>query len=157
MALNACDGCTTKFAVGLKRCPHCGSTDFHEDGDPMAKITRHGGASDATLAAEPEMREAPGTGEPMSAVDGDELTGDGSGHVLPPVDTEGGEDVSAGADTSTSSETPSEKPEPSETPAPSPARTTGSRSRKGRTGSASASSTGGGQETGMSETSSADK
>lgn len=34
------------------------------------------------------MREDPGTGEPMQAVDGDELTGDGSGRALPPVETE---------------------------------------------------------------------
>lgn len=44
MALNACQDCTTRFAVGLTRCPHCQSTDFQEDGD-MPKITAHGGAS----------------------------------------------------------------------------------------------------------------
>jgi hypothetical protein len=44
MALNVCGSCTTQFAVGLKKCPHCQSTDFQEDG-PMPKITAHGGAS----------------------------------------------------------------------------------------------------------------
>lgn len=54
MALNVCNGCTTKFAVGLPRCPHCASTDFCEDGQ-MAKITAQGGPSDKTL---PEADEA---------------------------------------------------------------------------------------------------
>ena len=53
----------------------------------MAKITRHGGASDATLP-EAELRESPGTGVPMQAVEGDEVTGDGSGVALPPVPDE---------------------------------------------------------------------
>lgn len=50
MALNVCGSCTTRFAVGLKRCPHCASTDFQEDG-VMPKITALGGASDKTLPA----------------------------------------------------------------------------------------------------------
>lgn len=58
MALNACTSCTTKFAVGLPKCPHCGSTDYVEDGDVMAKITRSGGASDDTLPA-PEPVDVP--------------------------------------------------------------------------------------------------
>lgn len=54
MALSVCTSCTTKYAVGLPKCPHCGSTDHVEDGQPMPKITVHGGASDKTLAAEPD-------------------------------------------------------------------------------------------------------
>lgn len=46
MALWVCEGCTTKYAVGLSRCPRCLSTDFHEEGS-MPKSTRHGGASNA--------------------------------------------------------------------------------------------------------------
>ena len=96
------------------------------------KITRHGGASDrhdpeVAAAAETEptpeaaadqpepaddMREDSGTGEPMHAVDGDEVTGDGSGRALPPADEtadsdavqmeEGGEESSPGSNSSTS-------------------------------------------------------
>jgi hypothetical protein len=58
MALNACTSCTTKFAVGLTKCPHCGSTEYVEDGDVMAKITRHGGASDDTVPTPDEETEA---------------------------------------------------------------------------------------------------
>lgn len=61
MALWVCggeDGCGTKYAVGLSRCPRCHNTEFYEDGDPMAKITRHGGASDVTAPA-PEAEAAP--------------------------------------------------------------------------------------------------
>lgn len=103
MALNVCADCTTRFAVGLKECPHCQSTNFQEDGD-MPKITAHGGASIAGAEVtggqwgddtEPEeapdaddIHEDPGTGEPMTAVEGDELVGDGSGRALPPVDDE---------------------------------------------------------------------
>jgi hypothetical protein len=42
MALAVCEGCTTAYAVGLSRCPHCGSTESHEEGT-VAKISRHGG------------------------------------------------------------------------------------------------------------------
>jgi RNA polymerase subunit RPABC4/transcription elongation factor Spt4 len=45
MALNVCQDCTTRFAVGLRKCPQCGSTDFQEDGAMSPKITNHGGAS----------------------------------------------------------------------------------------------------------------
>ncbi|MET8475426.1 SAP domain-containing protein [Streptomyces sp. NPDC006422] len=87
MALWVCAGeagCGTKYAVGLSRCPRCHGTDFYEDGDSMAKITRHGGASDATLPVS-ELREHPGLTVPARAVEGDEVTGDGTGEVLPPV------------------------------------------------------------------------
>jgi hypothetical protein len=43
MALLSCLRCTTKFATGLLRCPHCLSEKFEEDGVP--KITTSGGAS----------------------------------------------------------------------------------------------------------------
>lgn len=117
MALWVCageGGCGTKYAVGLSRCPRCHNTEFHEDGDPMAKITRHGGASDKTLP-EPEPLESPGTGEPMQVVDGDELTGDGSGQALPPVPDEG---YGPDAVPLESGEEP--EPEPASAPAPEP-------------------------------------
>ena len=70
MALWVCsgtDGCGTKYAVGLFRCPRCHNNEFHEDGDPMAKISRHSGASvaepepadDTAPAAEPEPQPEP--------------------------------------------------------------------------------------------------
>jgi hypothetical protein len=53
MALWECGECTTRYAVGAPACPHCGSdlrvnekTQPPEE-DEMAKITVHGGASDA--------------------------------------------------------------------------------------------------------------
>lgn len=129
----------------------------------MPKITRHGGptiagasvvggawSSEGEADVWPEMRESAGTGEPMQAVEGDELEGDGSGRALPPVDEEGGEESSPGNSSSTSDEKPSSEPEPSEKPTPSRARKTASRSRKAPTGSSSASGTAGGQEAGTS-------
>lgn len=44
MALWICEGCTTKYAVGLFCCPRCHSTDFHEE-DSMPKISRAAGAT----------------------------------------------------------------------------------------------------------------
>lgn len=140
MSLWVCLDCTTAFAVGVPRCPHCGSERHAEEGsaaalgiqasvpveleeDRMPKITRHGGASVAGVE---------------------------------PAPVEDGEDVSAGKDSSTSSEKPSTKPELSEQPTPSPVRKTGSRSGKGRTANSSARSTAGGPETDTSETGSAD-
>lgn len=129
MALWECAECTTRYAVGAPRCPHCGSDlRVNEKAQPpekeeeqMAKITVHGGPSNQA-ADEPEV----------------------------------GEDVSAGSSSSTSSETEPSTPEPSEEPSLTPARATGSRSSKGRTGSRSARGTDGGQETGTSETDGSD-
>lgn len=161
MALWVCGGeagCRTKYAVGLFRCPRCHNTDFYEDGDPMAKITRHGGASDNTVPA-PDLREHPGTGVPTQAVEGNEVTGDGTGEALPPIpdeeygpdavplEVEGGEESSPGNSSSASTETQPTSSEPSEQPTPSRARKTGSRSRKGQTESSSASGTDGALET----------
>jgi hypothetical protein len=123
MALWVCAGCTSRYSVGAARCPECASTEYVEEGaEDMAKITVHGGPSNA--AADEQ---------------------------------EAGEDVSAGSSSSTSSEKEPTSPEPSEKPSPSPAPATGSRSRKGRTANRSAGGTDGGQETGTSETSSADE
>jgi RNA polymerase subunit RPABC4/transcription elongation factor Spt4 len=40
-----CLGCTTRYAVDSPQCPHCGSTEYIEEGNEMAKITVHGGPS----------------------------------------------------------------------------------------------------------------
>lgn len=111
-------------------CARCGFELLTVTEDIVAKITVHGGATNE--AAEPE---------PVDE------TADQGGDESSPEDTT----------SSTSSEKESSSPEPSEKQAaPSRARTTGSRSKKGQTGSSSASGTGGDQETGSSETGSAD-
>lgn len=132
MAAWVCVGCTTVYAVGAPRCPHCGSTEYTEQGAAdMPKITRHGGPSIA----------------------GASVIGGAWGEDAPEHPEE---EPSPGTSSKTSPEKPSNSPEPSEKPAPSPARTTGSRSGKGRTGKAStARSTGGGRTDGTSETGSA--
>lgn len=68
MSLHVCDTCSTKYALSLFTCPHCQGTSFHEEGQ-MAKITVHGGASDATVAApKPEPVTVPGEGStPVTA------------------------------------------------------------------------------------------
>lgn len=108
MAVNHCDGqrlgapCRCLFAVGLTKCPHCKSPDFHEFGSqpgdeehPMAKISALGGPSNASVPTDEEpddgLTEAEGTGvemEPIEVEPGEEseLTGGGSGEALPPVD-----------------------------------------------------------------------
>lgn len=58
MTLRVCDECTTKYAPDAPRCPHCGHTESHEEGQ-MPKITVHGGPSDATL--NPPTPDDPGT------------------------------------------------------------------------------------------------
>lgn len=148
MSLRVCLDCTTAFAVGVPRCPHCGSerhaaqheaealgiqhgvpVEISEEENSMPKITRHGGASVAS--EEPDQGTAQVAGE-----------------------AEGGEDVSAGEDSSTSSETPSKKPEQSGKQTRSRARKTASPSVEEQTGSSSAPSTDGGQ---TADTSAADK
>lgn len=50
MTARVCTGCTTVYAVGAPRCPHCQSTESVEQGEPMPKITRHGGPTIAGAA-----------------------------------------------------------------------------------------------------------
>jgi hypothetical protein len=158
MALWVCSGkggCGTKYAVGLSRCPRCHNTEFYEDGDPMAKITRHGGASDHTV---PDA--VVETGEPLSEDQAEELRNavDAEAEPLPfaasvqqvAPEEEGGEESSPGSSSSASTGPQPTTSEPSSKPTLSPAQTTASRYRKGRTGSRSASSTAGDRETGTS-------
>ena len=139
MSLRVCLDCTAAFAVGVPRCPHCGSERHAEQGsaaalgvvsglvieeDNMPKITRHGGPSIAGVE---------------------------------PAAEEGGEQPSVGSSGETSSEKPSTPPARSEIETPSPARKTGSRSGKRRTGGSTARSTDGGPEDDESATDSADE
>lgn len=44
MALRVCEECTTRFAVGLKTCPQCGSGHHHEESEAdVPKISRADG------------------------------------------------------------------------------------------------------------------
>jgi len=48
MALWICTACTCRYSVGAPRCPQCDSTQYVEEGaEDMAKITVHGGPSNA--------------------------------------------------------------------------------------------------------------
>lgn len=49
MALLICKPCTTAYAVGAPKCPHCGSTEYAEQGSP----------DDPTLVVAPEPVAAP--------------------------------------------------------------------------------------------------
>ena len=69
MALWECADCTTRYAVGAPKCPHCGSTlrvneaaQPPEEDNDMAKITVHGGPSNA--AADETQPDPADTGEP---------------------------------------------------------------------------------------------
>lgn len=159
MSLRVCLDCTAAFAVGVPRCPHCGSERHAEQGsaaalgvlastsfeeNTMPKITRHGG---------PSIREAPGTGVPMQAVEmpadgswSQTITGDGLGRALPPVDESGeGEDVSAGSSGETSSEKPSTPPAKNASGPRKRARKTANRSAQAPTETSTARSTDGGR------------
>lgn len=142
--LNACGKCTAKFAVGLSRCPHCGSTKFMEDWQ-MPKITEHGGATNA--AAEPPTPSAAATapgGEP-----GPELTLPTGAFVATTgawtddAETKTGpeEESSPGSSSETSSEKPPTTSETSSSAPQSPAPTTASPSKRTRKASSSAPST----------------
>lgn len=67
MALWVCLGCTAAYSVGAPRCPQCGSTERREDGEDMAKVTVHGGATNA---------DAPEGGEDVSAGSSSETSSD---------------------------------------------------------------------------------
>ncbi|WP_060888064.1 hypothetical protein [Streptomyces caniscabiei] len=159
MALWVCGGeagCGTKYAVGLFRCPRCHNTEFYEDGDPMAKITRHGGASDATLPAEPEPEpegadvapEPEAEAQPeQQGEHGPELLDLPFGTQVHPTsrdaEEEGGEESSPGSSSSASTEKPPTNSEPSSKTRPRRARKTANPSEKDQTGSDSAPSTAG--------------
>lgn len=99
----------------------------------MPKITRHGGPSNAAL---PELEYVPG--EPLPEIPSSE-----GAKPLDPVPGE--EESSPGTSSATSSAKEQTSPEPSEKPLPKRAPRTGNRSKKDRTGSSTARSTGGAQ------------
>jgi hypothetical protein len=66
MTLRVCQGCTTRFAVGLLACPHCRSTEHYEEGSVMPKITVHGGPSNASDPASGPVTVGERKPEPVS-------------------------------------------------------------------------------------------
>jgi hypothetical protein len=54
-----CTNCTTAYAVGGERCPHCGGNERVEQGDQMPKITVHGGPSNRYSDPRPSDSAAP--------------------------------------------------------------------------------------------------
>lgn len=77
MALLVCTGCTARYSVGAAQCPQCGSTEYVEEGaEDMAKITVHGGVSNAAADAEAaeaspaEPTEEVGSEQPHAAPEG---------------------------------------------------------------------------------------
>jgi hypothetical protein len=152
MALNECGDCTTPFAVGLPRCPHCRSTNFAEQGQNMPKITVHGGA---TNADEPQPVTVM-VGEPGPELElpfgGSAITTSGAWADEDPepdaaeAETEAPEEESSpGSSSSPSSETPPIEPETNKPARRSPARKTASRSKKAPTDDSSAPGTAGDQ------------
>lgn len=137
----------------------------------MAKITRHGGPTNAR-AEKPEAAEPIPPAEPVTGADatsvvlvgehGPESTlviGDAAITreptieigTVPPATEEGGEGSSVGSSSKTSPERQPPTPKPKSPARPRRVRTTASRSRKARTGGSSASSTDGGQAADTSE------
>lgn len=70
MALLVCTGCTSRYSVGAAQCPQCGSTEYVKEGaEGMAKITVHGGATNAAadevvVEDSEEVAEQPAEAEP---------------------------------------------------------------------------------------------
>lgn len=82
MALMVCLACSTMYAVGLARCPHCGSPDQVEqgsEGHEMAKQRVHGGATHESDIPAPD----PDTPGPVAA-SSEEETGPDTADPAPP-------------------------------------------------------------------------
>src|SRR5690349_7964990 len=136
MTLWVCTGCTTKYAVGLSRCPRCHGTDFVEDGQPMPKNTVDTGVShDGAEPGQPGYVEEPAP-EPAAVLKADEDQDDAEA-------ADGEEESSPGnsSETSPEKQPPTSPTTDSESPPPAP--TTANPSKKGRAGSGHAGSTAG--------------
>ena len=153
MALWTCTACTTAYAVGAPRCPHCRSEEHVEEGIEMPKITRYGGATNAAAgplvvgATWSEETEAPDTwpaaaGTAWHGEHGPALVDLPPRATVPPA--EGSEQTSPGTSSKTSLPTPSAEPEPSRTPRRSRARMTANPSLSDPTDSSTAPGTAGG-------------
>jgi len=131
MALWVCTGCTTKYAVGLTRCPRCHVTEFVEDGQPMPKNTVDTGVSHE--AAEPGQPGYVGGQAPEPARKPAKASKAAAAAPAAPdvtAEPEGGEEPSPGNSSQTSDEKQTTSQQTSENAARKPARTTGSRSSR---------------------------
>lgn len=87
MALWHCAACTAAYAVGLERCPQCGSTERTEDGG-MAKISAAGPSTGTRHDTEPPVTEAaPGSDDETRPAEsaGPEAAGDAGTASTPPA------------------------------------------------------------------------
>lgn len=134
MAGWVCAECTTTYSVGAPCCPHCGGTDYREQGEEhMPKITRLGGPSVAGITGGWSTNDTP---DVWPAAEAPEPDADEA-----PAAQEGGEESSPGSSSSTSGEKPSTEPETSETAPRKRAPGTGSRSKRGRAENSTAGTT----------------
>lgn len=105
MAMWMCTGCTTAYAVGVARCPQCGSTEYVEEGaEGMAKITVHGGPSDAIADSE-GSESSPGTSSSTSSGKGRTSRGKSGSAGRSPARTTGSPSVPDRTETSTARQT----------------------------------------------------
>jgi hypothetical protein len=178
MSVWACGQCGTKYAVGAPRCPQCSANEPVTEPavSPLASLTvaclpgdgcRYAGVKRRVMLPQivPGVIDMPhlhcaGCGNELFRIeegaDVPKITVHG-GATNAATDAEGGEESSPtpeapGTSSPTSSAKEPNSPKTNDSEDPSPAPTTGSRSRRARTGSSSAKSTGGGQTAATSDT-----
>lgn len=155
MALWVCEGCGTRYAVGLSSCPRCRSKAFHEEGASVPKITVHGGATNADVtvqqaveqvAAQPPLTEGDMDRSGPTPQPEGEGKASGAAKADPdptPASEEEGDPPSAGSSSDPSSpSTPPSGTQP-EADDPSPAPTAANRFSTAQPEPDSADSTGG--------------
>lgn len=141
MTLRVCLSCTTAFAVGLRRCPQCGSTEHVEQGDAEGMPKINSGPQGATDKTDPDLTVAEqiavNRGEDLEQFrkDNPDLTKDS--------DNEEGDNSLAGNSSSTSGESQKTNTEKSNPEGQKPALTTDNLSKKDREGNSTAGSTDG--------------
>lgn len=137
MSLLVCLDCTTAYAVGVPLCPHCGSERRAEQGTAAAMGLHARGVKEETM---PKITVH---GGPSNAADEQPVSAPAAESEVTPEQVAGEEESSPGSSSETSSPKAESSPETSAPGPQKPARTTGSRSRKGRAGSSTAGSAGG--------------
>jgi hypothetical protein len=174
MAAWTCAGCSTAYAVGAPACPQCGSTKRTVDSVGALQVPaltvacQTGGCPQEGVVRRVVLTQVvpgvlvlptlvcAGCRAHLPTVTEENTMPKITVHGGPSIaSTEGSEQPSLGTNSSTSSETAESKSPSSESKTDAnrqPARTTGSRSSKGRTGKSSARSTDGGQTAGTSAT-----
>ena len=138
MTLWVCQSCTASYSVGASRCPQCGSDNYLEEGQEMAK---------ANAASGTTYYVAEGAPVPDELHPDVRLVGPGA-----PAATEEGEQPSDGNSSSTSTEQPQTSGEPSSPSPRKPAPTTEPSSKKSTASGTAASTATSGRETDAGET-----